>query len=1410
MDFKLWRYFLISTMLLGGIWAVMTSDHSTIKADTTQFKKPPKQDRLDLAMELEFEMTRDPNTGEIPFGRLEAAKSVYNKLSNSNYKSTGAINWQERGPDNVGGRTRAMIFDMDDLSGNTVIAASVSGGIWKTTQINSSNPQWQEISSQLSNQAVCALAQDPSNPNIIYAGTGEGFFNNTGSRGNGIYKSTNGGQSWTHLSSTNNTSFRYIQKIIVLPSGYVLASTYNAGLQRSLNGGQSWTKVLGQGKYGSSNRMNDIELASNGKLYATAGLYQQDGIYKSSNNGTSWTKLTNGLPSGGYYRIEIAVAPSNANKLFAAFQNSSNNECKGIYTSTNGGSSWTEVNNPSALGMNNFARNQAWYNLSIAVDPDNENRVLLGGIDLLISENGGSSWDQITQWNGSNGMDYMHADQHCIIFHPNQSQKVIIGNDGGVWYTSNANNSHPTLNPRNIDYRVTQFYACDAHSSSGSNYFLCGAQDNGNQKFTSNGMNSTVDVSGGDGGIPHIDQGDPSVQIISIIYNNYLISTNGGANFSSRNFNTEGRFINPSDYDDEAQKLYAATEPGKYLRWNNPASSGEYAQEVNLSGTSGTISFVKTSPNISNRVYFGMGNGDVYRVDNANSGTSRSGTKIHTGTGAYLSSIDIEKDNEDHIIISYSNYGVTSIYETSNGGNSWSSVEGNLPDMPIRYVCFDPNDSGKALVATELGVWQTDNLNNNSTNWVPSTNGLPGIRVDMLKFREADNLLMAATHGRGLFTTEHFNQTIASLENSSPTITEARTSTLGGSCPRDYSDYLFALSLNKNPSSNSQVNISVNNGQSSVSSEDFQLLTNSLTFTSSGSTTKYISVRVYDDAMSESDEQLVLNISSNTITLSESQITINIIDNDHDPLSGSSSNTYQVGNGAIGFSQAPFRGFYEDQRTQIIYKASELHSQGLLGGNITGLALDIKNKNSNEAFSNFRISIKHTSMQSTNQVNDAFESGLTEVFSSNLNTVQGWNNFDFDTPFNWNGTSNILVQFCYNNNVWSLDDVMNATETSYNSLQHRYADSQQGCSLSTIQAVSKNRPNMRFFNTNSIEVETSLATKSSPFDSEHLSHYYSSNGKIIASFEAVGNTDMNCLEASIDRVGASLLYPSWLMGEAASQKTYFIDPSTNGLQEITLYYKSSELSTWPNVDDLSVIKTSGSVQSANTFENLIFGDDLEIIPMGNGDYAFKFLNSGTGGFALTSFNGSVVPVELKSFTVRKSLDAHLLHWTTANEIDIHEYHIERSFDGRHFESIGSVLSKDQIEHSEYFYQDKNLEFENQHYYYRLSIEERSGRRKYSDIRSVYREKSKAQSIEVYPNPVFGGLNIELSDELKTQRLEILIFDIHGRQLGSVANEEQPEIKIDMSHFNDGIYFIRIFNDSGMATETFKIRKHSEF
>src|ERR1035437_1565665 len=319
-------------------------------------------DRPDLAQEQEVRITKDPALGYAPRERLLHVFDVI-KQQRAQHITPDPLTtatWVERGPSNVGGRTRAIMFDPNDGTHKKVWAGGVGGGLWYTNDITVASPTWNNINDFWANIAIGCIAYDPSNTQNYYVGAAEGWYNLDAIRGLGIWKTTDGGTTWNQLASTNNTNFGRVQKIVVASNGDVYAATRVVGVQRSTDGGTTWSQVL-------TGAAADLEIGADGTIYASIGILTTDGIY-SSTNGTSWTKLntgSNGFPTTGFQRLEIGVAPSDENTLYVMAQDASTDGLYNIYKSTNKGSTWTALGKPTwcdqGSSSTDMTRTQAWY-----------------------------------------------------------------------------------------------------------------------------------------------------------------------------------------------------------------------------------------------------------------------------------------------------------------------------------------------------------------------------------------------------------------------------------------------------------------------------------------------------------------------------------------------------------------------------------------------------------------------------------------------------------------------------------------------------------------------------------------------------------------------------------------------------------------------------------------------------------------------------------------------------------------------------------------------------------------------------------------------------------------------------------------------------------------------------------------
>jgi photosystem II stability/assembly factor-like uncharacterized protein len=726
------------------------------------------------AAELEFMKTRNPYTNEVSSMKLWEAIQLTERAKMSLEVRSSTLTWTERGPnsDGVGssngntrpgtptpataGRIRATWVDLNDNTKKTLWVGGVCGGLWKTDNITATTPTWTLINDRLSNMAITGICQNPSNPQIMYVCTGEAYFNGGAVQGIGVFKSTDGGANWAHLSSTS--AYTYCTKILCDNAGNVYLGTQN-DLYRSLDGGATWADLVPSGV---STRVSDIEISSTGRLHVALGYrVTSGGSYLYTDNPTTvttstWTSPTTPFtyPLGNLSRCDLAVS-KDGNTVYAALSNATGQVDK-IAKSTNGGAVWSTISlsttdNQNLNGTN--TQSQGWYCLALAVDSSDANNVIVGNLNAIKSTDGGANWTKVSEWVGTSGQ-YVHADIHSINWYDN-GNKLVFACDGGIHFSSDGGT---TIGHRNTNLRLKQFYSGVLHPTT-TNYILGGAQDNGNHVLTGAGLSSSTEVMGGDGAFTAIDKDQPTFQFGAYTYNQYRFTRNGGTTWQSEDFSgNQGLFINPFGYDDTGNRLYASHEAGKYLRWNDP-QTGNSADIVAIADfNSKQVSAVKVSPYTANTVYFGTNGatnpaaqGRIVKVANAHAATPTA-TNITDASMpvGYVSCVNVGTSDQN-LIACFSNYGIENIWVSTNGGTSWTGIDGNLPDMPVRWVMFHPTDNTKAYIATETGVWETAAINGASTSWTANTT-FPNVRTDMLFFRSSDNLLLAATHGRGMWT----------------------------------------------------------------------------------------------------------------------------------------------------------------------------------------------------------------------------------------------------------------------------------------------------------------------------------------------------------------------------------------------------------------------------------------------------------------------------------------------------------------------------------------------------------------------------------------------------------------------------------------------------------------------------------
>jgi hypothetical protein len=1435
-------------------------------------EKEVERDGVDKALQQDFERTKDLRTGTIPIERLWEAKRVKDQRvarwgSQRPLTAVTGINWTERGPSNIAGRTRAIMFDLSDAANgyDKVWAGAVGGGLWYTNNISAATPVWNKVNDFLDNIAVSCITQNPLNPQEMYFGTGEGWFNTDAIQGLGIWKTVDGGVNWTRLTAT--AGFNYVNDVLVDKNGTIYAAVKERvnsarGILRSADGGTTWTQVLGFPINSNLYYGADLEMAANGDVYASLGTDNSiGGIFRSdfASNGTNtgsagtWTDITPNTAgtitsSGSWWRIELACAPSNANVVYALFEGVNSGNCTSIQSYSKATNKWTLKTVPTIVDQgdnSNFTRGQAWYDLVAAVDPNDSLSLYIGGIDALRSNNGGSSWTQMTTWSLFNAPAFtpsqnVHADQHAIIYSPGSSSRALFANDGGIAYTIEADktSSKPTFISKNAGLNVTQFYSAAIHPTLNTDYFLAGAQDNGTQKFNSAGMNSTTEVSDGDGGFCFIDQNDPNIQISSYVYNNYYISNDGGNSFDYRPFNNNGSFINSSDYDNQSKILYAAglvnafSSINTFFRWNDPASAGFSTSSVTVSQFNGSaVTHVKVSPLTPDRVYFGLQNGSIIRVDNANTGTVKTGKIVGSSfTFGSISCIDIDPANEDHMLVTVSNYGTVSVFESKNATQpspSFTAVEGNLPDMPVRWAIFDPRNSDWALLATELGVWSTNDLNGNSTDWQPTNSGLANVRVDMLKYRSSDRTLVAATHGRGLFTSVVPASTTPDI-NFATAIGKATEQTTATNGCRYYKDYTVQLNISNAPVGDATVQVNVDPTSTATQGADFDFTTNgnfaspasSFVFSSTAVTPKIISIRIYNDAEVENTELIKLTYTISGVTTAIKgtgfqSYSFAITDNDVVPgADGAGTYLFGTANNSA-FNSSPFRTDKLKHRLQVLYSAADLRTAGFLSsGNITGMQLFVTSPNA-RLFNGYTISMANTTLGA---LSDFVNTPLTQVYTGNYTTLPAGqfntptaNEFTFSTPFLWDGVSNIVVQFCYSGGP-------DLAGTSY-SVQGNFAPfgtgvrasvysdytggATDGCSLPSA-TLDDSRPRAAFIGS---FAGTAVATALNTSDGEYLGagnelYFYSAGNEVIARIKNLGAFDYGCTQAVIDRAGTGAS-PFWnnTPTNYLMNKTYRILPGTNnasGQYEVSFYFTKAEVDGWEAATGQSFANIQG-IKVPSQIKNVTVATpapdgagSVQIVTPVRGTLGTKYTLSFTfsNGFSGFGFGIPVLPlpVTLIEFTGKLQDDHGYLEWSTSTEQNSDHFDVQKSFDGINYSSIGTVKAAGNS-NSKLSYHFKDAEYAMDNNYYRLNLVDKDGRNSLSNIVQIRNFKN-SQGMFVLNNPFKNSLNIRF-EKVPVGKIRLSLTDLSGKLMYAAdVNNSLQQLRWDLpKEFASGVYIL---------------------
>jgi len=762
--------------------------------------------------------------------------------------------------------------------------------------------------------------------------------------------------------------------------------------------------------------------------------------------------------------------------------------------------------------------------------------------------------------------------------------------------------------------------------------------------------------------------------------------------------------------------------------------------------------------------------------------------------------------------------------------------------MPVRWAMFDPRNSDWALIATDLGVWSTNDLNGASTDWDPTNTGLANVRVDMLQYRSSDRTIAAATHGRGLYTAVVPVSTTPdiSFSASSGSATESTTSTSG--C-RSYTDYTINMQIANAPVGDATVTVAIQGGATATQGVDYDFTTNgsfsptsnTAVFLNGATTSKTITLRVYDDVEVEGSQTFTLTYSISGTTdaqagSSNQTYTFTINDNDSAPTAASSGNytvaTYDVNS----LNSSPFQSGSRRARSQFLIYASELTSAGLVGNRqLTALAFNIVTKNSAQAFTGYTISIGHTS--STDLSGGFLSPTFTQVYNANYTVAgTGWQTITFTTPFTWDGTSNLVVQVCFDNGNGSsttTNDLVQGTNTPLGSAAASVwgtamGGSTAGCSLSASTA-STARPQFRF--TQAIPqtaIESVLnSTKSfylGPNSDVYL--YSTTDGELIARIQNLTSHDYGCTTIDIDRAGtSSSQFWNTTTSNYLMNKTFHIVPTNNnssGQYTVTLYFSAAEVTGWQTVTgqswaNIQLVKLPSQISNVTpaTPEPDGIGTVQIVTPtLGTLGTAYTITYTFSNGFS--GFGAGIpgaqgtLPIELLSFTGKLQGENSKLDWTTVSEYNSKGFEIEKSYDGVNFKKIGFVASAGNSNVvRNYTFTDPQRAIE--YNYYRLKLVDIDNTFDYSDVVLVKNAFGK-QSVYLAGNPFTNKINIQFA-KTPNSKVSVKVYDMKGSKIYEkiYSNFTQTSFQINLGdQLSKGIYSVKV--ETGGTTYNLKAIK----
>jgi len=703
-----------------------------------------------------------------PTGELKTdaySKAIQWKRQQQTRESQANV-WEFTGPLNIGGR----ISDVEIPTGDaqTYYVGAASGGIFKTTDAGAT---WIPIFDDQEMLSIGDIEISRNDNDIVWVGTGE--VNAGGGSlaydGDGIYVSDDGGNSWESKGLPDVGSIGKVaidpndeDRVYVGAMGPLFRKDNNRGVYRTNDGGDTWNQVLFV-----SDSTGIIDMAihpTNGDIVYAASWErirrpdarqyggETSGLYRSTDGGDTWFELTTGLPSAPSQkgRISIDISRSNPNVLYARYANATGS-IQGVYRTSNGGDSWVEVNSSQLTNVGFH-----WWFRGIFVDPTDED--IIYNVDFVVekSTDGGNNWGP--------AFPNVHVDQHALAFNTMNAGEVLLGNDGGLYVSSDDGAS----SVKDLTLPITQFYRFHVDAQN-DNKIYGGAQDNSTMRTTTGGLSDWTIINGGDGFEPLVDPTNTNVIYALSQFGNLVKSTNDAASFNlvlnginpaePRNWDT------PITFDpNNSQTMYIGT--NRVYRSTDAADNWTAISPDLTNGPPtgnlvfGTVITIDVSPLDSDIIYAGTDDGNVWGTNDGGSNWNLLSTTL---PDRWVTKVLASRDDANTVYVTFSGYRYGEdnghVYRSVDQGANWVDISAGLPDIPVNDIVKD--SFGNLFLGTDIGVLGSGD---EGATWQPVGDNMPSVVVPDMYIHEASDYLYVGTYGRSSYKLD-ISSDVLSVDN---------------------------------------------------------------------------------------------------------------------------------------------------------------------------------------------------------------------------------------------------------------------------------------------------------------------------------------------------------------------------------------------------------------------------------------------------------------------------------------------------------------------------------------------------------------------------------------------------------------------------------------------------------------------